>query len=240
VTEEEKETFLTWLRAGKSPPEAAELTHESYTASMFRRLLSEKSRDYDPFFAADYLRARAEGREKAPARVDAGKPRTTTLSGHVKADYLTPEMLEQFCEYIEAGVPMKDAAELLEPKTTLTQIHRRAQKDAAFAEQYGEAKKIGYPNYQEGLRATIHRMAENGDYRAARDLAIIHLPEFREAFLTKKTEIMGGTTNELKLLVEQVFPELTDGDLDKLISTVEARQIGEAEVIDVDDESAAA
>lgn len=192
---------------------------------MFRRLLSEKSRDYDPFFAADYLRARAEGREKAPPRVDAGKPRTTTFTGHVKAAYLTPEMLEQFCEYIEAGVPMKDAAELLEPKTTLTQINRRAQKDVEFAEQYGEARKLGYPNFQEGLRATIQRMADNGDYRAARDLAIIHLPEFREAFLTKKTEIMGGTTNELKVLVQQVFPELSDNDLDMLIDHVEQRQL---------------
>jgi len=237
VTEEEKDTFLTWLRAGKSPPEAAELTHDGYTASMFRRMLSEKSRDYDPFFAADYLRARAEGREKAPPRVNASKPRTTTLSGHVKADYLTPEMLEQFCEYIEAGVPMKDAAELLDPRTTLTQIHRRAQKDAQFAEQYGEAKKLGYPNFQEGLRATIQRMADNGDYRAARDLAIIHLPEFREAFLTKKTEIMGGTSNELKVLVQQVFPELSDNDLDMLIDHVEQRQLPPGE--DEDDARAA-
>lgn len=225
MNDADKETFLTWLRAGKSPPEAAALTGDGYTASMFRRLLSEKSRDYDPFFAADYLRARAEGREKAPPRVDAGKPRTTTFTGHVKAAYLTPEMLEQFCEYIEAGVPMKDAAELLEPKTTLTQINRRAQKDVEFAEQYGEARKLGYPNFQEGLRATIQRMADNGDYRAARDLAIIHLPEFREAFLTKKTEIMGGTTNELKVLVQQVFPELSDNDLDMLIDHVEQRQL---------------
>jgi len=225
IPQHDKDSFLDFLRIGKSPPEAASLVSEAYTASMFRRLLSEKSREYDPFFAAEYLRARAEGRAKAPPRVDAGKPRTTTLSGHVKADYLTPEMLEQFCEYIEAGVPMKDAAELLDPKTTLTQLHRRAQKDAEFADQYGEAKKLGYPNYQEGLRATIQRMADNGDYRAARDLAIIHLPEFRDAFLTKKTEIMGGTSNELKVLVQQVFPELTDNDLDMLIDTVEQRQL---------------
>jgi len=225
IPQPDKDAFLDFLRIGKSPPEAAALVSEAYTASMFRRLLSEKSRDYDPFFAAEYLRARAEGREKAPARVDAGKPRTTTLSGHVKADYLTPEMLEQFCEYIEAGVPMKDAAEMLEPKTTLTQIHRRAQKDIEFADMYGEAKKLGYPNFQEGLRATIQRMADNGDYKAARDLAIIHLPEFREAFLTKKTEIMGGTSNELKVLVQQVFPELTDNDLDMLIDVVEQRQL---------------
>ena len=83
IPQPDKDAFLDFLRIGKSPPEAAALVSEAYTASMFRRLLSEKSRDYDPFFAAEYLRARAEGREKAPARVDAGKPRTTTLSGHV-------------------------------------------------------------------------------------------------------------------------------------------------------------
>lgn len=225
MNDEEKTSFLTWLKAGKTPPEAAMLVNEQYTASMFRRLCSEKSREYDPFFAADYLRARAEGRQNMPAR-DSGKPRTTTLSGHIKSDYLTSEMLEQFCEYVETGVPAHDAATLIEPKTTITQINRRAAKDPEFAAMYGEAKQNGYPMFQEGLRSTIKRMADTGDYRAARDLAIIHLPEFREAFLTKKTEIMGGTTSELKVLVQQVFPELSDNDLDMLIDHVEQRQIG--------------
>lgn len=226
IPQPDKDAFLDYLRIGKSPPDAAALVSEAYTASMFRRLLSEKSTDYDPFFAAEYLRARAEGRKHADARPESGKPRTTTMSGHVKADYLSPEMLDQFCEYVEAGVPAADAAQLLEPRTSITQINRRAGKDETFAEAYAEARKAGYPAYQEGLRATIQRMADQGDYRAARDLAIIHLPEFRESFLTKKTEIMGGTTNEIRLLVQQVFPELSDGDLDMLINTVEQRQIG--------------
>lgn len=226
MTDEEKRDFCVYLRAGKSPPEAAEAVNPSYTASMFKRFTNEQSREYDPFFAAEYLRARAEGRQLAPARPPTGKPRTTTLQGHVKAEYITDEMLDQFIEYLEAGVPAHDAALLLEPKTTITQINRRAAKDTIFADQYAEAKKQGYPNFQEGLRATIYRMAESGDYKAARDLAIIHLPEFREAFLTKKTEIMGGLNNELKVLVQQVFPELPDSELEHLIQTVEQRQLG--------------
>lgn len=226
IPQHDKDSFLDYLRIGKAPPEAANLVSDAYTASMFRRLLSENSRDYDPFFAAEYLRARAEGRKHAPYRPESNQPRTTTLSGHVKADYLTEEMLDQFCEYIEGGVQAHDAALLLDPKTTITQINRRAAKDETFANQYAEAKQTGYPAFQEGLRATIERMAQNGDYRAARDLAIIHLPEFRDAFLTRKTEIMGGTSNEIKLLVQQVFPELSDNDLDMLIDTVEQRQLG--------------
>jgi hypothetical protein len=229
VSEEEKAEFCAYLRAGKTPPEAAALVNEHYTGSMFRRYCNEQSRDYDPLFAAEYLRAQAEGR-RYQTRPPGGRPRTTTLSGHVKADYLSDEMLEQFCEYVEAGVPSHDAAQLLDPKTTITQINRRAKKDAAFAERWGEAREQGYPAFQEGLRSTIKRMADTGDYRAARDLAIIHLPEFREAFLTRKTEIMGGTSNEIKLLVQQVFPELSDGDLDKLIDTVEQRQLGPGDV----------
>lgn len=240
MTQEEKDTYLTWIKAGKSPPDAAQLVNADYTSSMFRRLTTEQSRDYDPFFTAEYLRARAEGRKNQPERTDANKPRTTTPSGHVKADYLTPEMLDQFLDYVENGVPAVDAARLLEPRTTITQIKRRAGKDDAFNNAFAEAIKEGYPSFQEGLRATIQRMADNGDYRAARDLAIIHLPEFREAFLTKKTEIMGGTSNELKVLVQQVFPELSTADLDMLITTVEARQIGEAEVIDANGEPRAA
>ena len=235
MTQEEKDLYLGWLRQGKAPPDAAALVNSNYTASMFRRLCSEHSREYDPFFAADVLRARAEGRKNAAPRPESGKPRTTTLSGHIKANYISEEMLEQFCEYLETGVPSVDAAQLLEPKTTITQINRRAAKDETFAEMYAQAKKNGYPAFQEGLRSTIQRMAEQGDYRAARDLAIIHLPEFRESFLTKKTEILGGTSNELKVLVQQVFPELSDGELEKLITTVEARQIGPAEIIDADD-----
>jgi hypothetical protein len=236
VTDEEKTAFLTWLKAGKTPPEAAESVSPEYTASMFRRMTSEQSRDYDPIFAGEYMRARAEGRQYAE-RPPAGKPRMMTLQGHIRAKYLTDEMLEHFCDYVEAGVPSHDAALLLEPKTTITQINRRAAGDEAFAEQYAEAIKLGYPAFQEGLRATISRMAEAGDYRAARDLAIIHLPEFREAFLTKKTEIMGGTTNELLVLVKQVFPELSDGELGKLIETVEQRQLGPG-VIDADTRAA--
>jgi hypothetical protein len=232
IPQPDKDAFLDYLRIGKSPPDAANMVNEAYTASMFRRLLSEKSTDYDPFFAAEYLRARAEGRKHADPRPQAGKPRTTTLSGHVKSDYLSPEMLEQFCEYVEAGVPAVDAAALLDPKTTITQINRRAAKDEEFADMYAEARKTGYPAYQEGLRATIQRMADQGDYRAARDLAIIHLPEFREAFLTKKTEIMGGTTNEMRLLVQQVFPSLSDGDIEMLIEQVEPKQIEAAEIVD--------
>lgn len=235
VTDDEKQEFLVFLRAGKTPPEAAELVQSGYTASMFRRLTNEHGRDYDPFFTAEYLRARAEGRKLQAPRADAGKPRPTTLSGHVKSEYLTEEMLEQFCEYVEAGVPSHDAAKMLEPATTITQVNRRAAKDDEFAARYAEARQVGYPSFQEGLRATIQRFADNGDYKAARDLAIIHLPEFRDAFLTKKTEMMGGTTNELKILVQQVFPELSDGDLDMLIDTVEQRQIEQG---DVDDQAA--
>ena len=231
----DKQAFLTYLRAGKPPPEAAALVGDDFTASMFKRFCNEASRDYDPFFAAEYLRARAEGNKLRDPRVPANKPRTTTRTGHVKSEYLTPEMLDQFCEYVEAGVQAHDAALLLEPKTTITQINRRANKDTEFADNYAEAKKLGYPAFQEGLRSTIQRMADSGDYKAARDLAIIHLPEFRDAFLTKKTEIMGGTSNELKVLVQQVFPELTDGDLDMLIDHVEQRQI---EPGDVDEQAA--
>lgn len=220
----EKQEFCAFLRAGKTPPEAAALVNPDYTASMFRRFTNEQSREYDAFFAAEYLRAQAEGR-KLVERPMSGKPRTTTLQGHVKSEYITDEMIDQFIDYVEAGVPSHDAALLLEPKTTITQINRRAKKDEEFAARFGEARLVGYPAFQEGLRATIMRMADSGDYKAARDLAIIHLPEFREAFLTKKTEIMGGTTNELKVLVQQVFPELSDGDLDMLIDHVEQRQL---------------
>lgn len=235
MTDQQKKDFCAYLRTGKTAPEAAALVHPEFTASMFKRYTNEQSRDYDPFFAAEYIRAKAEGRKlRHEDRSASAQPRVTTLSGHVKADYITDEMLDQFVEYVEAGVPSHDAALLLEPKTSITQINRRAAKDEEFAQRYADAKHKGYPAFQEGLRATIARMAEQGDYRAARDLAIIHLPEFRDAFLTKKTEILGGTSNELRVLVSQVFPELPDAELNRLIQTVEQRQIGPGDDVVID------
>lgn len=228
ISAEHKETYLALLRSGKMPPEAAQLVHKDFTASMFRRLTNESSANYDPQFAADYLRARAEQRAHSPARTPSAKPRTTTLSGHVKANYIPEETLDEFLEHVSNGVPLYEACAKLEPKTSLTQINRRAVRDPEFAERYAEAKEEGYPQFQEGLRAQIIKLAHAGDYRAARDLAIIHLPEFKQ-LTTQRHELTGEAGAAIRLVAAQALPELPQEMLDSLIEHVERKQIAQGE-----------
>lgn len=201
------------------------MVNEDYTGSMFRRFASEQGREYDPDFSSEYLKARAEGKAKRSEPAEQREPRKVTLEGNVRADYLTEETLDQFIDYVEQGIPMYEAARLLDVQTTLTQIQRRADRDIEFAEKFAEAKKTGYPAFQEGIRATIVNLAQAGDYRAARDLAVIHLPEWREAFLTTKHEIGGLGGQAIRVLAEQALPELPDIVLDQLISGMEQRVI---------------
>jgi hypothetical protein len=225
VTPEEKEAFLKHLRAGNSPPRAAELVNPEYTSTMFRSIASEQSRQYDPDFSAAYLLARAEGKAKRTEPTPTREPRDKTLGGNVKADHLKPETLDQFLDYVEQGVPVYEAARLLDEQTTLTQINRRADRDEEFATRYAEAKKSGYPSFQEGIRAVIVNLAQGGEYRAAKDLAVIHLPEWRDAFLTTKHEIGGMNGQAIRLIAEQALPGLPDVVLDQLIEATEQRLI---------------
>lgn len=239
-TQHEKEQFLALLRTGTDPTEAAQLVGADYTASMFRRITNEGNPLYDAKFAADYVRARAEGRQKrAPDQAPRAEPRTTTLSGHLKAKYITEEMLEQFIDDIANGVRMKHAADRLEPKTSLSQIHKRALRDPSFADAYATAKEQGYPIFRENLRAEAVRLAFAGDYKALRDQLLIHDPEFREVLLTSKHEIGGPGGEALRTLVQKALPDLPDEIMEQMIQGIEERRaIERAKHDDEDDEDA--
>lgn len=224
ISKEEKDIFIALLRAGHSPPDAAQHINPNYTASMFRALVNNDGVNYDPDFAAEYLRARAEGRPEQPKNSPAAPPRTTTLSGNVKAMYLTEEMLDGFLEDVENGIPISEACQRIHPKTTLSQINRRAHRDTAFAERYAEARKIGYPIFQERLRSKVVETGFDGDYRALRDLATIHLPEFQQ-LLTKRHEITNMTSVDIRLFAERVLPDLPSAVIDQMIIELEKRVV---------------
>jgi hypothetical protein len=224
-SEEEKQMFLALMRAGKDPVAAAQIIDSQYTASTFRRLTNETNPNYDADFASDYWRARADFRKQNLNRTEfnEGKPKTTTLSGHLKAAYLTEEMLEEFLDHVAQGVPLMDAVKQLEPSTTLTQIHRRASRDKDFADAYAKAKEIGYPIFQEKLRSEAIRQAFNGDYRALRDQLMIHVPEFKQ-LVTSRHEVVGGLTSEMRVVVERALPSLPRELLDEMIRHIEENE----------------
>lgn len=231
ITQVEKDLFLGLLRAGHKPPEAAQKVSSEYTASMFKHLVNEDGANYDPEFAANYLRARAEGRAEQPKNSPAAPPRTTTGSGHIKAMYLSEEMLEDFLEEVSNGIPISQAVINITPKTTLTQINRRAHRDPVFAEAYAKAREEGYPIFQERLRGAVVRAGFDGEYRALRDLATIHLPEFQQ-LLTHKHEISNMTSVDVRVFAERVLPDLPSEMIDQIIGELEKRVIEETPAIE--------
>lgn len=225
ISKEEKDLFLAFVRSGVSPPEAAQRVNSDYTASMFRHLVNQDAKNFDADFAAEYLRARAQGRPEQPRNHPAAPPRTTTLSGNVKAMYLTEEMLDGFLEEVENGIPIKDACDHIEPRTTLSQINRRAHRDPVFAEKYAEARKLGYPIFQERIRGKVAEIGfVDGDYRAVKDLASIHLPEFQQ-LLTRKHEISGMANIDIRVFAERVLPDLPSEMIDQIIVELEKRMV---------------
>lgn len=225
-SEQDREEFLVALRAGADPSQAARLVHPEFTGSLFKRLTYETNQNYDPDFAAEYLRARAAGSAiRSSQNGKAESPNPTTASGMVKAAYITPEMLEQFLEAVSSGVPVVQACESLEPKTSMTQISRRANRDHEFAEALAAAKEEGYPHFVQKLKDEAVRQAYNGDYRALRDQLLIHDKEFRKVLLASKHEITGAGGEAIKLLAQQALPDLPPEMLDALIETMERKQI---------------
>lgn len=224
--EQQKEEFLLALRAGADPAQAARLVHPDFTGSMFKRLTYEQNQNYDAAFAAEYLRARAAGAPlRASANGKAESPNPTTASGMVRAAYITPEMKEMFLEAVASGTPLVQACEQVQPKTSLTQFNRLANRDLAFAEAYAEAKEEGYPQFVQKLKDEAVRQAYNGDYRALRDQLLIHDKEFRKVLLASKHEITGADGEAIKLIAAKALPDLPPEMLDALIETMERRQI---------------
>lgn len=224
ITQADKDLFIALLRAGHQPPEAAQRVNPEYTATMFKHLINSDGANYDPKFAGEYLRARAEARINQPQNSPSAPARTTTASGHVKAMYLTEEMLDSFLDEVANGVPISQACAHIEPKTTLTQINRRAVRDPEFAEKYAQAREEGYPIFQERLRSKVVQTGFEGEYRALRDLATIHLPEFQQ-LLTRRHEIGGVANIDIRLFAERVLPDLPSEMIDQIIVELEKRVV---------------
>jgi hypothetical protein len=136
---------------------------------------------------------------------------------------LTNDQLEEFLDLVRDGTQAAMAANQIEPKTSITQIHRRASRDTDFAEAFREAKDEGYSAYKENLRAEATRQAFAGDYRALRDQMLMHLDEAR-ALMTNRHEISGLDGGAIRLLAEKHFADLPTEMLDEMIRTLEEKE----------------
>jgi hypothetical protein len=228
-SEEEKGRFIELIEAGHDRPTAAFMINHEYTGSMFRRLCNPNSRQYyDPEFAERYARAIETRGPLDPyrefkVRSEFQRPLSLRSNGLTKAMHLTEQQLGEFLEMVSAGTQAAEAARLLSPPTSITQIHRRANKDPEFAQAFEEARQEGYPAYQELLRAEAVRQAFAGDYRALRDQMLMHLQEAK-VLTTSRHEIGGIDGGAIRILAERHFHELPPQMLDALIEMVEKRE----------------
>jgi len=221
LTTKQKERFLELTREGWNRSAAAKQV--GATGTQFKRITNRTSSTHDPDFTVRYLDAIAHKHpsKDAPRPTDTvyPPPRTTTDAGHTLASYITEDEQARFLEQVAQGVPRELAAR--EVGTSLVQFNRLARREPGFAARFADAYAEGYPNYQDWLRAKPVEFISNGNYAALRDQILIHLPE-AAALRTSRHEVGGVDGGAIKILIEQVLPDLPGELIDQLIAHVEA------------------
>ena len=232
-TVEEKERFLQYVREGDDRPTAAWRINPEYTGTMFKRMCNPSSKRYDAEFAESYEEAVEQRGPLDPNRAQIwsgasglGEASPTTSNGFTKANHLSHDQLEQFLDLVRDGTPAAAAAKQVDPTTSITQIHRRASRDADFAEAFRDAKDEGHLAFKDEIRAEGHRQAFAGDYRALKDLMLMHLDEAR-ALMTSRHEVTGLDGGQIRLLAERHFADLPPEMLDEMIRTLEEKERGQ-------------
>lgn len=228
VTYNDKQKFLELIRAGHNRAGAARRVNPDHTGTMYARLCSQESASYDHDFAVAYAEAVAErGKPRFMSRHSAYRqPRVLSERGRIRAVHISDDKLEEFIIAVSNGIPTKAAADAI--GTSLYQLNQRAERDGQFAARYAEAKRIGYPIMQENLRAETERQAFNGDYRALRDLNMIHLPEF--IVLRDRQKQQDLSRADLVELITAKMGDLPPAVLDEMIRLIETPQLEEGDV----------
>ena len=214
ITDEQKQTVLDLIRAGRDRQQAAEAI--GTTATQLKRMCNPTAHRYDPDFAAAYEQALAERDpnyyyNERPRTVINGTPMKTTPRGFTRWMYLTDDDKATFLEMVTIGVPNELAAS--EIHTSLHQIRLLARNDHDFGHAYQDALAEGQPHFHELLRAEYFKQAlKEHNLQALRDLAIVHLPEF-EKLRTSKHELSGpggAPIQVLQAVIKDLPPHIRD------------------------------
>lgn len=226
ITHHEREKFLEHVRDGHSRAAAARRVNPDYSGTMFSRLMSQNSISYDHDFALAYLEAQAVAKDAGKRkcvrkRIVHSRPRT--INGAIRAMHISEDAQEEFIRLVTDGTPVKAAADQI--GTSLYQLDVLCRYDPDFARLYAEAKRHGYPAMQENLRAETMRQAFAGDYRALRDLNIIHLPEY--AILNRAAK--GEHDVDLRTLLLERMGNLPPEVLDEMIKLIEGQADAESD-----------
>lgn len=223
-TEQEKQRFLELTREGWDRGAAARMVNPQYTGRMFHRLTkAHMTHFYDPEFTEAYNDAVAEGephrKSSRDLEMDFKQVATITASGFTKARFITDSQKQQLLSAIRDGIPISAAVAMVEPRTSASQFRSLQKFDAEFADAYREACEEGYPNYQDEIRSMIWETAQAGDYRAQRDLALAHLPEYQKLLPAKLQQ--GLDVGSIQVFINKYGGQLAPDVLDSFIRELE-------------------
>ena len=159
-----------------------------------------------------------------------------TASGFTKSKYLSDEQIEGILDELSNGIPKAEAARRHE--TSWTQFKFRFEREPELEAQVEQAISVGQPAFQEMLRATGYwHVFVDKNYRAWRDWAMVHLPEF-ESLRTQRFEHSVTGTVQLQEATREAFKDLTSEEIKERIKLLEAAK-DEHPVIDLPAKSAA-
>ena len=168
------------------------------------------------------------------SKVERREPSRETAQGFTKAKYLTEEQIEGIIEALAEGVPKQQAA--LKNETSWTQFKFRYERDPELKAQVEEAIEVGKPAFQEMLRQTGYwHVFVDKNYKAWKDWAMIHLPEF-EALRTQRFEHAHSGVVE----IEAKLAQYTTEELEAILAAERAKMLDEHPVIELPQKTQAA
>lgn len=150
------------------------------------------------------------------------EPSKTTLQGHTRAKYLTDEQIECFLDCLLDGKTAQEAAE--EAGSSLTQFRMRYEREPELEARVKQAVQEGTPNFRDRLRQVGHwHVFHDRNYKAWRDWAMVHLPEF-EVLRTQKFEHTVSGSVQLEAAAREAFAGLSNEELEARIKYLESQK----------------
>ena len=143
-----------------------------------------------------------------------------TLQGYTKAMHLTEEQIEGVLSELEEGTPIHEASRKY--GTSSTQWFRRVKRDPELHRRALAAQEEGKGSQQENIRSMAWVEARNGNAKMIERLAIVMLPEWREALTTSRLQVGNIDGEAFKMAaLKQFGASLSDKDLETMIEIME-------------------
>lgn len=133
--------------------------------------------------------------------------------------YLSDGQIEGILEALREGKPKQQAA--LENGTSWTQFKSRFKREPKLEALVDEAVSEGRPAFQEMLRSELfHQAFVAKNYRAVRDLAMVHLPEW-DVLRTQRFEHTVTGTVALQQAAQEAFAGMSNEEIEARIRFLE-------------------